>query len=390
MSYYALIVAAGSGDRFRGAYPKQYEPLGGMTVLRRCLEVFLGHETIEKVYVVYDPVHEDLYRDSVKGLEIAAPICGGETRQESCYRGLLGLQALGPPDQVLIHDAARPLVDHATITRICEGLRTYKGVIPGIPVVDTLKKYEAQRAIRTLDRKDVWYAQTPQGFHFETILEGHKHCVGMEATDDARILEEMGVEVMFVEGSMENFKLTTRMDLEHAQRLLETKACDTITFVTGLGFDVHRFGEGRKLVLCGVEVGYEKGLVGHSDADVGLHAVTDGLLGSIGLGDIGDHFPPTDMRWKNVSSRIFLRHALDLVRKAGGEVCHIDITVLCEWPKLSPYKEQMRRTLGELCDLPEGRTSIKATTTEGLGFIGLGEGIAAQAVVTVRIRNKIE
>lgn len=385
MSCYALILAGGSGSRFSSEYPKQYEYLGGMTVLRRSLEVFLGHEEVDGVYVVYDEGHEGLYWDSVRGLEVGTPICGGRTRQESCYRGLCGLEGMGSPDKVLIHDAARPLVDSATITRVCEGLRRYKGVVAGVPVVDTLKRCgQSGGVVGTLDRRDIWRAQTPQGFDFATLLQGHRYYEGRDFTDDASILEELGEEVLVVEGSVENVKITRRCDLDRARRMLGVGMGGGLV-VTGLGFDVHRFVEGRRLVLCGVEVEYELGLLGHSDADVGLHALTDGILGSMGLGDIGDYFPPTDMRWRDVDSRVFLGHALDLVRGRGGEVCHVDVTLLCERPRLGGYKERMRRTLGELCGLGEGRTSIKATTTEGLGFTGRGEGIAAQALVTVRV-----
>ena len=378
----ALIVAAGSGERFGGELPKQYLHLAGQPLLRRAIEAFRRHPAVSGVQVVYQPAHRDLYDAAVAGLALPEPVPGGATRQDS---GRLGLERLaesptGGPDLVLIHDAARPLVDAATITRVVEALRHSPAAIAAVPVIDTLKKGVDGVTAGTVDRAGLWRAQTPQGFRFSTILEAHRRLAGAGLTDDAAVAEAAGLPVALVLGSPDNLKVTTPVDLERAHRLLGSGLPDVRT---GMGFDVHRFAPGDAVMLCGVRVPHSHRLEGHSDADVALHALTDALLGAIAAGDIGSHFPPSDPQWRGVDSTVFLRHAADLVRERGGVITSLDVTIICERPKVGPHRAAMTARLAEVLAVEIGRISVKATTTEKLGFTGREEGIAAQAIATV-------
>ena len=373
----ALVVGAGEGQRFGGELPKQYHLLAGVAVMRRSLKAFMDHPDVSVVQAVIHPNHHELYDAAVQGLALPVPVDGGATRQGSVLNGLESLNA-DEPSTVLIHDAARPLVDPGVISRVLAALQTSPGAIPALAVADTLKRSDGQFVETTVDRQGLWRAQTPQGFHYQNILAAHRQAGGDELTDDAAVAERAGLAVAIVEGSEDNVKVTRTGDMVRAERILgagETR--------TGLGFDVHRFGPGDHVMLCGVKVPHEFGLEGHSDADVGLHAVTDALLGAIGEGDIGTHFPPSDPQWKGTESDIFLRHAGDMIAGKGGRISNIDVTLICEQPKISPHRAAMIKRMAEILRITEHRISIKATTTERLGFTGRGEGIAAQAAATV-------
>lgn len=372
-----MVVGAGEGQRFGGELPKQYHLLAGVAVMRRSLKAFMDHPDVSVVQAVIHPNHHELYDAAAQGLALPVPVDGGATRQGSVLNGLESLNA-DEPSTVLIHDAARPLVDPGVISRVLAALQTSPGAIPALAVADTLKRSDGQFVETTVDRQGLWRAQTPQGFHYQNILAAHRQASGDELTDDAAVAERAGLAVAIVEGSEDNVKVTRTGDMVRAERILgagETR--------TGLGFDVHRFGPGDHVMLCGVKVPHEFGLEGHSDADVGLHAVTDALLGAIGEGDIGTHFPPSDPQWKGTESDIFLRHAGDMIAGKGGRISNIDVTLICEQPKIGPHRAAMIKRMAEILSITEHRISIKATTTERLGFTGRGEGIAAQAAATV-------
>jgi 2-C-methyl-D-erythritol 4-phosphate cytidylyltransferase/2-C-methyl-D-erythritol 2,4-cyclodiphosphate synthase len=381
MTIYALVVAAGRGTRLGGAVPKQYLPLAGRSLLRHTLEAVRAHPRIAGIAAVIHPDDHARYGEAASGLDLLPPVAGGAQRQDSVRNGLEAL-ARHRPSRVLIHDGARPFVDHATIDRVIAALDTAPGAIAALPIRDTVKREASGHIAATIERAGLWRALTPQGFRFEAILSAHRAAAGGELTDDAAIAERAGLPVALVEGSEENFKVTTTDDLARAERLLAARLGDVRT---GQGFDVHAFGPGDNVWLCGIAVPHEQGLVGHSDADVGLHALTDALLGALGAGDIGMHFPPSDPKWRGAASDRFLRHAADLVAKAGGMVAHADVTLVCERPKVGPHREAMVARIAEILGIDKSRVSVKATTTEKLGFTGRGEGIAASAVATIRL-----
>ena len=373
----ALVMAAGRGQRLGGEEPKQYRLLGGTSVLARSLALFASHPRVDRLLAV---VHDDdraRYAEATRSLRLAPPVAGGATRQDSVRLGLESL-ALDPPELVLIHDAARPLTPPAVINRVIDALATHIGAVPSLAVADTLKRGEDGRVLGTVPRAGLYRAQTPQGFRFAEILDAHRRFAGAELTDDAAVAEAAGLSVALVQGDEAAFKITTADDLDRARRVsTETR--------TGTGFDVHRFGPGDHIWLCGIRLPHECGLIGHSDADVGLHALTDAILGAIGSGDIGQHFPPSDPRWRGAASSGFLAHAANLVATRGGRIVHVDVTVICERPKVGPHREAMRAAIAAILALDPDRVSVKATTTEGLGFTGRSEGIAAQAVATVML-----
>ncbi len=376
----ALIVASGRGLRFGSERPKQYQPLAGRPVLRHCLERFRAHPAIAAVRAVIHPDDRPLYAAAAAGLDLLEPALGGAARQDSVRLGLESLSG-APPDLVLIHDGVRPLVEPPLIDRVIDGLAEYAAVLPALPVTDTLKRVEGGLVQGTVERAGLYRAQTPQGFVYERILAAHRAAAGAELTDDTAVAEAAGLAVAIVEGAESNLKITDAADLARAERLIGAGLRPR----TGLGFDVHRLAPGDGVMLMGVRLPGPFRLIGHSDADVGLHAITDALLGSLGAGDIGSHFPPTDPCWAGADSALFLRHARDLVVEAGGRIEHVDATLICERPKIGPHRAAMVARLAELLALTPGQVSIKATTTEGLGFTGRGEGIAAQAVCTVAL-----
>jgi 2-C-methyl-D-erythritol 4-phosphate cytidylyltransferase/2-C-methyl-D-erythritol 2,4-cyclodiphosphate synthase len=381
----ALIVAAGRGHRAAGPVPKQYLPLAGEPMLRRAVLAFLDHPEVDASRVVIHPDDRALYDEAVHGLDLLEPVEGGDERQESVRRGLEALAAL-VPDLVLIHDAARPLVGAETIQRSLAALATAPAAIVAVPVRDTLKRVGGAHGVSvqaTVAREALWRAQTPQAFRFDAILAAHRAAAGAALPDDAAVAERAGIEVVVVEGSEDNLKVTTAQDFARAERLLAGAATGETR--VGSGFDAHRFAaRGDHLMLCGVRVAHERGLLGHSDADVGLHALVDALLGALGAGDIGTHFPSSDRRWKDADSAVFVDHARALAAAAGATVANLDLTVICERPRLGAHRSAMCARIAALLAIPESRVSVKATTTDGLGFTGRREGIAAHAVVSLR------
>lgn len=383
MTTVALIVAAGRGERFGSSTPKQYVPLGGQPLLRHCVANLAHHPAIAGVRVVFDPSADAHYGAAVDGLPVMAPVAGGASRQESVRLGLESLADLAP-DNVLIHDGARPFCEPELVDRVLDGLATCDGVIAALPVVDTLKRADDRDGVTaTLDRAGVWRAQTPQGFSYRPILEAHRAAVGRDdLTDDAAVAELAGLDVALVLGAEDNLKVTTPGDLDRAEAILARRQGDVRV---GSGFDVHRFGEGDKVTLCGVEIPHAQALVGHSDADVALHALVDAILGGLGAGDIGRHFPPGDPQWRGAASDVFVRDAVARVDHRGGAIAHADITLICEAPKIAPHADAMQARVAMMLGIDASRVSVKATTTEGLGFTGRREGIAAQATVTLRL-----
>lgn len=377
-----LIVAAGRGQRFGSTLPKQYARLGGVPVLRHSLITFLAHPGISLVRAVIHPDDRDLYDTAAEGLDAAEPVSGGSSRQYSVRLGLESLEK-ADPDLVLIHDGARPFVSERVITRILDALRDGPAAIAALPLVDTLKRDRDGHVNGTVDRHGLWRAQTPQGFRYDQILAAHRAAAGQDLTDDAALAELAGLPVALIEGAQENIKVTTQEDLEGGERWLRGGQPNDIR--VGQGYDVHAFGPGDHVTLCGVRVDHDAALVGHSDADVALHAVTDAILGALGAGDIGSHFPPSDPQWRGVDSAVFLTHARDLVHARGGRISHVDLTLICEKPKIGPHRAAMVGRLAEMLSLPGDRISVKATTTEKLGFLGRGEGIAAQATATLAL-----
>ncbi|MEQ9144723.1 MAG: bifunctional 2-C-methyl-D-erythritol 4-phosphate cytidylyltransferase/2-C-methyl-D-erythritol 2,4-cyclodiphosphate synthase [Parvibaculaceae bacterium] len=377
----ALIVAAGRGTRAGDGLPKQYRPVGGQPLLRHCLTAFDAHPRIDQVLTVIHPDDMALFEAAAKDLSsVSAPVFGGSTRQASVLAGLEALAA-SSPDCVLIHDGARPFVDAALIDRVIEALETHDGALPCLAVTDTLRRDEHGLAGETVDRSGLVRAQTPQGFRFASILTAHRAAPQDSFTDDVALAAASGLTVHLVTGSEDTFKVTEPQDFDRAEQYLLARAETR----TGSGFDVHRFCDGDHVTLCGVRIAHTHGLEGHSDADAGLHALTDALLGAIGEGDIGDHFPPSDPQWKGASSHVFLEHAARLLAVRGGRLVHADVTLICETPKIGPHRDAMRKAVAGMLGVDPGRVSVKATTTEGLGFTGRNEGLAAQAIVTVSV-----
>ena len=371
----AVVLAAGRGTRFGGALPKQYLTLGDRTVVARSIDAFLAHPAIRRVCVAIGAGDEETFTSAVGNrTDRVLTVVGGDTRQASVQAALSGL-AGDAPERVLIHDGARPFVSEGLITRVISALDTSKAVIPAVPVADTIKRVEDGAIIETVPRQGLQLAQTPQGFHFAALREAHRAARSV-ATDDAGVMEAAGHTVTVVPGERVNNKLTTSDDLEDALRGLGGVS------VVGQGFDVHAIEPGGPMILGGITFDVDFSLKGHSDADVALHALTDALFGAIADGDIGHHFPPSDPTWRGASSDRFLQFAVERV-SAVGRIVHLDLTIICERPKIGPARDQMRERIAEICGVPPAIVSVKATTSERLGFTGRGEGIAAQAVATV-------
>ncbi|MDX2289626.1 MAG: bifunctional 2-C-methyl-D-erythritol 4-phosphate cytidylyltransferase/2-C-methyl-D-erythritol 2,4-cyclodiphosphate synthase [Hyphomicrobiaceae bacterium] len=395
MTTAALIVAAGRGTRAsaNGPTPKQYVDVGGRPLLAHTLDAFIDHSGVDVVVVVIHADDRGVYEDAVAASRVGAndpllpPAFGGATRQASVLAGLTALEHV-QPSRVLIHDAARPFVSADVIDRVLEGLATCDGAIAAVPLSDTLKAADAHgRIAGTIARAGLWRAQTPQGFAFPAILAAHRRAAteaGSAFTDDAAIAEWAGLPVTLVVGSGANEKITTPEDIAMA-RLRLSGSPAALEPRSGTGFDVHRFTAGDHVWLCGVRIAHDQRLEGHSDADVGLHALTDALLGAIGDGDIGQHFPPSDMRWKGADSAVFLADARERVLGRGGRIVNVDVTLLCEAPRIGPHRDAMRARLAELLGIDVTRVGVKATTTEGLGFTGRREGIAAMASAMVLV-----
>ncbi|HYG29930.1 MAG TPA: bifunctional 2-C-methyl-D-erythritol 4-phosphate cytidylyltransferase/2-C-methyl-D-erythritol 2,4-cyclodiphosphate synthase [Allosphingosinicella sp.] len=375
----ALLMAAGSGSRAAGAVPKQYRRLGGKAVLAHAVE-HLRRAGIDEVRVVIAEGHETLYAEAVGHLSLPPPAIGGAERQDSVRAGLEAIAAESGAGLVLIHDAARPFLPRAVTERLLAALETHGAAVPVLNVADTLARTNGALG-DLVDRSGMVRVQTPQAFRLEAILAAHRAWSGGTATDDAQIARAAGITVATIPGDAALDKLTWDEDFARAEEHLARRMVGR----TGLGFDVHAFGEGESLWLGGVRIAYERGLQGHSDADVVLHALTDAILGAIAAGDIGDHFPPSDPRWRGAASSRFVEHACSLVEARGGRIDHVDVTIVCEAPRIGPHREAIRARVAALLHLPFEGVSIKATTTERLGFTGRGEGVAAQAVASIRI-----
>jgi len=376
-----LVVAAGRGERAGGAIPKQYASLLGKPILRWTLEAFARHPKVSAIQVVIGVDDEAHYNAATTGLKLAPVLAGGPTRQHSVMHGLEAL-AHRKPDYVLIHDAARPLVSAKTIDAVLAALEAgADGAVPHVPVTETLRKQEGGKWV-IVPRDGLLRAQTPQGFRFAPIFDAHRKFAKENLTDDMALAELAGLRVVSVQGEETNMKVTNPEDFALAESHLRGRLGESRV---GMGYDVHRFTPGDHVWLCGIKVSHDHGLEGHSDADAGLHALTDAVLGAIGEGDIGQHFPPTDERWRGAPSWKFLDHAASLVIAKGGAIVHCDVTIICERPKVGPHRDAMRAKIAEILKLDPARVSVKATTTEGLGFEGKREGLAAQAIATVRL-----
>lgn len=376
----ALIVAAGQGNRVGGEVPKQYRVIAGKTVLAHAHEALASHDAIDGVVVVVAAGQEDLAQ-ALLGEDVQV-VVGADSRRGSVHAGLEAIAAAGGADIVLIHDAARPFLPPVVVDRLLDALMDKDGAIPILPVADTLVRGAGGLMENTVDRAQLHRVQTPQAFRFPAILAAHRTWdTAHDATDDAQILRACGHDVILVQGDERLNKLTYEQDFSRVQALLAP------AFVTrvGMGYDVHRLAAGEPLWLGGVLVPHDRGLAGHSDADVALHAIVDAVLGALGDGDIGSHFPPSDPQWRGASSDRFLAHARDRVKAHQGRIDHIDLTIICEAPKIGPHREAMRARIAEILEVSIGQVSVKATTTERLGFAGRREGIAAQAVATLSL-----
>jgi 2-C-methyl-D-erythritol 4-phosphate cytidylyltransferase/2-C-methyl-D-erythritol 2,4-cyclodiphosphate synthase len=386
----ALITACGRGNRFNkgDGIPKQYLPLAGIPLLRHSILAFLNHPKIDDVICVIHPQDQALYEEAVFGLDLINPVFGGDTRQASIRMGLEALRDYNP-SKILIHDGVRPFVSKQIISGILEKLETHPAVIPAVPVEDTLKKYSDGKIEWTLERENLWRAQTPQGFVYEDILNSHIAFKDLHFTDDAALNEYAGIPVAIVPGSQNNFKITTEDDYERAKSMLGSLVKNAeLETRFGTGFDVHAFrlkkkGENNLIRLGGIDIEFDRKIEAHSDGDVVIHAIIDALLGAIGEGDIGEHFPPSDSKWENCDSREMLKIINDLLNKKGAKIINIDVTLICEKPKVSKYKKAMEEELAKALGINKSRVNLKATTTEKLGFLGRGEGIAAQASASV-------
>jgi 2-C-methyl-D-erythritol 4-phosphate cytidylyltransferase/2-C-methyl-D-erythritol 2,4-cyclodiphosphate synthase len=379
----ALIVAAGKGARAGGVVPKQYALLGGKPLIAWSVEAFSSHADIHAIYIVIGAGQEALLAEALKGQSVKIVI-GGSERVDSVRAGLEAIAADGGADFVHIHDAARPFLSHSVIDRLRSALEAHEGACPALGCFDTLACVSpASEGIlgAVVDRSSLVRVQTPQSFRFESILAAHRAHVGAHPTDDAQMARAYGIAVVQVEGDTALEKITQPQDFARAEAMLNARR----TTRMGMGFDVHRLETGEELWLCGVQVPHEKGLSGHSDADVALHALTDALLGACAEGDIGSHFPPSDPQWRGAASHKFVEHARDLILAKGGVIDHVDVTIICEAPKIGPHRAAMRLAIAAMLGLGAEHVSVKATTTERLGATGRGEGIAAQAVATIRL-----
>jgi 2-C-methyl-D-erythritol 4-phosphate cytidylyltransferase/2-C-methyl-D-erythritol 2,4-cyclodiphosphate synthase len=381
----AIVVAAGRGLRAGGDVPKQYRRLHGRPVIVPSLAAFVGHDSVSLVQPVIHPDDATLFAAATEGLNLRPPVAGGATRQASVRAGLEALVTV-EPDVVLIHDAARPFTSSALIARAIAATAETGAAIPAIAVADTVKTVDTTGIVAgTLDRAQLRLVQTPQAFAFKPILEAHRRAAAAgrdDFTDDAALAEWAGLKVSTFEGDATNVKLTTNEDFARAEAV---KLAELGDVRTGFGFDVHQFGDGDHVMLGGVKVPFHRGLAGHSDADVVLHALVDALLGAISDGDIGVHFPPSDPQWRGASSDRFLAFAVERVRARGGRISHLDITIVCEAPRVGPYRDAIRARVAEIAGLRVARVAIKATTSEKMGFTGRGEGMAAFANATVRL-----
>jgi 2-C-methyl-D-erythritol 4-phosphate cytidylyltransferase/2-C-methyl-D-erythritol 2,4-cyclodiphosphate synthase len=381
----AVIVAAGRGTRAGGDLPKQFRPIGGESMLRRALSMFVEHGNVGLVQPVIRREDLDLYRSDAANINTLRPVFGAATRQGSVRAGLEALQP-SKPDIVLIHDAARPFASTALVSRAIAAATKTGAAIPGLPVTDTVKTVDAAGFVdQTLDRNSLRLVQTPQGFAFPALLDAHRRAAAAgreDFTDDAALAEWAGLKVSVFAGEPGNIKITNEDDFARAEAIVFAALGDVRT---GTGIDVHAFGPGDHVTLGGIRIAHDRALTGHSDADVALHALTDAILGALAEGDIGVHFPPSDPQWRHASSDRFLAFAVERVKARGGRIAHLDLTLVCEAPRIGPQRDAMRGNIARLADIALERVAVKATTSEKLGFTGRGEGIAAYATATIRL-----
>ncbi|PNQ03838.1 bifunctional 2-C-methyl-D-erythritol 4-phosphate cytidylyltransferase/2-C-methyl-D-erythritol 2,4-cyclodiphosphate synthase [Sphingobium sp. SA916] len=383
----ALLVAAGQGSRAGGDIPKQFRRIGGKPVLAHAVDALAGHPAIGSVVLVVGAGQEEDARAALESRTVSAIVQGADSRRGSVRAGLEHIASAGGAARILVHDAARPFLPATVIDRLLAALEGAPGAIPALPVADTLvrsehDKSEHDKAGDVVDRDGLFRVQTPQAFRFDALLAAHRSWDGnREATDDAQILRHSGHDVTLVAGDERLEKLTYAEDFLRVEARLGAAR----SVRTGMGYDVHRLAPDEELWLCGVRIPHDRGLAGHSDADVAIHALVDALLGALAEGDIGSHFPPSDPQWRGVASSRFLEYAAERVAKRDGFIEHVDLTLICEAPKIGPHRDAMRARIAEILHLPPDRVSIKATTTERLGFAGRREGIAAQAVATLSL-----
>lgn len=384
----ALLVAAGRSERMGSGLPKTYIKLGDEVILRRTIKAFLNHPDIDGVRVVIRREHHPYYKQAIEGLTLIPCVVGGHSRQESVR---LGLESLTHhrPERVLVHDVARPFVSSELISRVVHALDVHKAVIPVVAINDTIKHIHDGKVVSTIPREGVAIVQTPQGFDYKTIMAAHWQVKGENLTDDSAVCELVGIPVSTVMGEADNFKITS---VEDIKRMEINLSLQTETRV-GMGYDVHALAphdvdtpvSQQYIKLCGIRIPSSHYLVGHSDSDAGLHALVDAILGAIGESDIGTHFPPSDIKWQGADSSRFLLHAYEMLRNRGGELVNIDVTIICERPRVNPHRDAMIERIASLLKIEPHRISVKATTTERLGFEGRGEGLAAHAIATVRL-----
>ena len=381
----AVVVAAGTGARVGGNMPKQFRAFGGESLLRRSLVMLVEHPEVGLVQPVVRRDDLDLYRQQTAHLDVLPPVFGGATRQASVHAGLEAI-AERKPDIVLIHDAARPFASAGLISRAIAATKQSGAAIPALPVTDTVKTVDAEGLIgKTIDRDTLRLVQTPQAFIFATLLDAHRRAQAQgraDFTDDAALAEWAGLKVSTFAGEPGNIKITNEADFGRAEMIAFSALGDVRT---GTGIDVHAFGPGDHVTIGGIRITHDRSLTGHSDADVGLHALVDAILGALADGDIGAHFPPSDPQWRNASSDRFLAFAVERVKARGGLIAHLDLTIVCEEPKIGPHRDALRDNIAKLAGITLDRVAVKATTSEKLGFTGRGEGIAAYATATIRL-----
>ncbi|HZL39866.1 MAG TPA: bifunctional 2-C-methyl-D-erythritol 4-phosphate cytidylyltransferase/2-C-methyl-D-erythritol 2,4-cyclodiphosphate synthase [Pseudolabrys sp.] len=385
VSVAAVVVAAGRGARAGADMPKQYRPIGGQSMLRRALCMLAAHQEIGLVQPVIREDDVDLYREQAVRLDLLSPVFGGVTRQVSVHAGLEAVAAR-KPEIVLIHDAARPFASAALVSRAIAAAKKTGAAIPALPVTDTVKTVDAGGLVGgTIDRTTLRLVQTPQGFAFEALLDAHRRAAAQgreDFTDDAALAEWAGLKISMFPGEPGNIKITEDGDFARA----EAHVLGTLGDVrTATGIDVHAFGPGDHVTLGAIRIPHDRGLIGHSDADVALHALVDAILGALAEGDIGAHFPPSDPQWRGASSDRFMTFAVERVKARGGRIAHLDLTIVCETPKIGPHRDAMRAKIAALVGIDAGRVAVKATTSEKLGFTGRSEGIAAYATATIRL-----
>ncbi|MEJ6595450.1 bifunctional 2-C-methyl-D-erythritol 4-phosphate cytidylyltransferase/2-C-methyl-D-erythritol 2,4-cyclodiphosphate synthase [Parasphingorhabdus sp.] len=379
---HALIVAAGVGARTGLDVPKQFEKISGKPMVRHSVDSLSSHPGIDQIWIVVAAEQEDQLNQALVPLSFYKLVIGGATRQQSVYNGLAAIRQAGGAKNILVHDAARPFVSHQVVDRLLDRLKSGSAAIPVLPSVDTMVELLGDQIDRTLDRSSLWRVQTPQAFDFLKLIAAHENFkAGLDASDDAQIFKAAGHAVSIVEGdeALKKYTLPADFTEKGTEHMRQTR--------TGMGYDVHRLAAGEELWLGGVKIDHDKGLAGHSDADVLLHALTDALLGTVAAGDIGDHFPPSDPQWRGAASARFVEHAASLIAEKGGIIHNVDMTVICEAPKIKPHRETIRRNIAGILSIGMDQVSIKATTTEGLGFAGRKEGIAAQAIATISLRR---